>query len=296
VRSDRRRCGCGKAGETIVSRTNHRPNRTKRIGFVHKAVIVIPCLNERAHIGDLISWILQDTASLNRLIVVTDGGSTDGTGEILAEIAAPNPCVKVISNRRKLQSAGMKLGGPVLGEGRQWLVRLDAHAAYPKGYVASLIAEARRTDAASVVVSMVSQGTATFPARGCRCAEFGDRHGGAAHRRSGKPSLSTTAIMRCSILKQFIAVGGYDESLSHNEDAESISALPGSTCRSLEIFPCRTSVFARPRRNSCTVGTARSASIAGNKYFPRLWSARFFARPGSRISNSASSLWLRLSS
>jgi len=29
-----------------------------------KAVIVIPCLNERAHIGDLISWILQDTASL----------------------------------------------------------------------------------------------------------------------------------------------------------------------------------------------------------------------------------------
>jgi len=68
-----------------------------------------------------------------------------------------------------------------------------------QGYVASLIAEARRTDAASVVVSMVSQGTATFQRAVAVVQNSVIGTGGRRIGDRGKPSLSTTAIMRCSI-------------------------------------------------------------------------------------------------
>jgi succinoglycan biosynthesis protein ExoA len=114
----------------------------------------------------------------------------------------------------------VNLAARSFGEGRRWLLRIDAHAAYPQGYVERLIAEARRTGAASVVVSMVSQGTAIFQRAVAVVQNSMLGTGGAAHRRSGKAEFVDHGHHALFDLKQFLAVGGYDESLSHNEDAE----------------------------------------------------------------------------
>src|ERR1700755_1974986 len=95
-----------------------------------RVLIVIPCLNERAHIEQLIADTLANTASLDRLIVVADGGSTDGTMPLGAGIAAREPHVALLYNPKKIQSAGVNLAVRAFGAGRHWLVRLDAHADY----------------------------------------------------------------------------------------------------------------------------------------------------------------------
>jgi succinoglycan biosynthesis protein ExoA len=181
---------------------------------------VIPCLNESAHIGELIAHLVKDAAGLDLLVVVADGGSTDGTQEIVARLAGADSRIRLVRNPRRIQSAGVNLAVREFGEGREWLVRIDAHAAYPMGFISSLIAEARRTDASSVVVAMKSEGATCFQRAAAVAQNSVLGAGGAAHRRSGREGFVDHGHHALFDLKQFVSVGGYDEALSHNEDAE----------------------------------------------------------------------------
>jgi succinoglycan biosynthesis protein ExoA len=185
-----------------------------------KVLVVIPCLNERAHIAGLVDKMVQDSAGLDLLVVVADGGSSDGTLEAVGTIANADPRVRVISNVKRIQSAGVNLAARTLGEGRRWLVRIDAHADYPKGYISRLIQEASRTGAASVVVAMTSRGDACFQRAAAVAQNSVLGAGGATHRRGGKAEFVDHGHHALFELKRFLAIGGYDETLSHNEDAE----------------------------------------------------------------------------
>jgi succinoglycan biosynthesis protein ExoA len=181
---------------------------------------VVPCLNESAHIGKLLEWLTHDADNLDLLIIVADGGSTDGTTDIVAKIALSNPRVRLLSNPKRIQSAGVNLAVQLFGEDRRWLVRLDAHADYPKRYIATLITEARRTGAASIVVAMRSEGGTCFQRAAAAAQNSVLGTGGAAHRRSGSEGFVDHGHHALFDLKEFMAIGGYDDSLSHNEDAE----------------------------------------------------------------------------
>jgi len=240
-----------------------------------KVLIVVPCLNERDHIEKLLADVQSDTATLDRLIVVADGGSSDGTPEILAEIAARDATVKVIFNPKRIQSAGVNLAVRAFGEGRQWLVRLDAHARYPAGYIATLIAEARRTGAASVVVAMTSEGTGNFQSAVAAVQNSVLGAGGAPHRRAGKAQFVDHGHHALFDLRSFTAVGGYDESASHNEDAEFDLRLARAggkiwLTRAVEVvyFP-RHSIQALYRQYIC-YGRGRAATLVRHRKIPKL--------------------------
>lgn len=70
--------------------------------------VVIPCRNERRHIGDCVTSILaSDHAELE--VIVVDGLSDDGTRDILRELAK-DARVRVVDNPHKLTPFAFNLG------------------------------------------------------------------------------------------------------------------------------------------------------------------------------------------
>ena len=185
-----------------------------------RVLAVVPCLNERTHIARLLSDLVADTGELDLMIAVADGGSSDGTQAIVESIALAEPRIRLIHNAKRIQSAGVNLAVRQLGEGRRWLARIDAHAAYPKNFISTLIREARRTGASSVVVAMKSEGNNCFQRAAAAAQNSILGTGGAAHRRGGDEGFVDHGHHALFNLKQFEDTGGYDETLSHNEDAE----------------------------------------------------------------------------
>ncbi|WP_309089836.1 glycosyltransferase family 2 protein [Phenylobacterium sp.] len=185
-----------------------------------RAVIIIPCLNEAKAIAGVIARILDDQGLVDPLLLVADGGSTDGTREIVADIAARDPRVRLLHNPRRLQSAGINLAAESLDEARPWMIRVDAHADYPPNYVSTLISEARRTGATSVVVSMDTKGEGVFQRAAAAAQNSVLGTGGSAHRLAGEGRWVDHGHHALFRLDAFEAIGGYDESFSHNEDAE----------------------------------------------------------------------------
>jgi succinoglycan biosynthesis protein ExoA len=183
-------------------------------------LIVIPCLNEAAHIGALLAWLQDAATRLGASIVVADGGSTDGTLAILAHYAAEDERIRVVHNRKRIQAAGVNLAVREHGEGFDFLIRIDAHGRYPDDYCDRLTEEAAATGADAVVVSMETVGSglmqaATAAAQTSKLGTGGSRH---RHRNEGEwIDHGHHALMR---IAAFEAVGGYDETFSHNEDAE----------------------------------------------------------------------------
>ena len=187
---------------------------------LNRALIVIPCLNEADVIERVIQRVLDDDGLVEPLVLVADGGSTDGSREIVSDMAARDSRVRLLPNPGRLQSAGVNLAARLMGEDRPWLVRVDAHADYPRNYASTLISEARRTGAQAVVVAMETRGATPFQRAAAAAQNSRLGTGGAAHRlraSCGWVDHGHHALFnRCA----FDALGGYDESFSHNEDAE----------------------------------------------------------------------------
>ena len=193
-----------------------------------RVLIVIPALNEAAHIAGVLGFALGFAERAEGLVVVADGGSTDGTREIVRCRAADQRRLRLLDNPARLQAAAVNLAVERFGAGTEWLLRLDAHSAYPADYGDVLLSEARRTGADSVVVSMHAQGQGFLQRAVAEAQNSRLGNGGSAHRLAGEGAWvdhGHHALMR---IAAFRGVGGYDESFSHNEDAELDRRLTGA--------------------------------------------------------------------
>lgn len=183
-------------------------------------LVVIPTLNEQACIANILGKVLCDPSADKLLIIVADGGSTDGTVDIASQFATNFHNVQVMPNRARLQSAGINLAARQFGATRRWLIRLDAHADYPDTFVSTLMSEAARTGASSIVVAMKSVGASCFQRAAAAAQNSVLGTGGSAHRRDGAEGYVDHGHHALFDMNRFLALGGYDASQSHNEDAE----------------------------------------------------------------------------
>jgi succinoglycan biosynthesis protein ExoA len=192
-----------------------------RVGGGNHVLVVIPCLNEERNLERLVVGLIAPGAGYTTQIIIVDGGSTDGTAQVGRELAARFPNVLLLDNPKRIQSAAINLAVTTFGRAAEFLIRIDAHAGYPRDYCEVLIEEAERTQASSVVVAMKTVGTEWFQRAVARAQNSRLGNGGAAHRAIPKCGMWTEhghhALMR---IDAFSRVGGYDESFSHNEDAE----------------------------------------------------------------------------
>jgi succinoglycan biosynthesis protein ExoA len=185
-----------------------------------RALIVIPALNEIRHIESLLTQLLAEAGAIGGMIVVADGGSTDGTVALAKRYARLNTCVTVLHNPWRIQSAAVNLAVERFGDGHRYLIRIDAHGSYPAGYCAALIREAELRAADSVVVPMSTVGVGQFQRAVATAQNAMIGTGGSSHRtgKGGKwVEHGHHALMRVDAYRE---VGGYDEAFRHNEDAE----------------------------------------------------------------------------
>lgn len=194
-----------------------------------ETLIVIPCLNEEDHLEKLVRNLVATSSPQDTCIIIADGASTDRTPLIAQKLAAEFPHVHYLLNPKRLQSAAINLAVSTFGNGATYLIRIDAHADYPSNFCATLLEEAKHTTAQSVVVSMDTVGTSGFQKAVAAAQNSKLGNGGSAHRVPKKTSQEQDnsdgewvdhghhALMR---IDAFQTVGGYDETFSHNEDAE----------------------------------------------------------------------------
>ncbi|MBF9030313.1 glycosyltransferase [Rhodobacterales bacterium HKCCE3408] len=183
-------------------------------------LIVIPSLDEAAHIRRIVEQMSDAVGRHGGSVVVADGGSTDGTRAIVAEIAARDERVRLLHNPRRCQAAGINQAVDVHGSGHTHLIRVDAHSLYPDDFVDVLLAEAAATGAASVVVGMVALGEALLQRLCALTQNARIGNGGSRHRRRGDGAYVDHGHHALMDLTAFRAVGGYDPDFTHNEDAE----------------------------------------------------------------------------
>jgi succinoglycan biosynthesis protein ExoA len=184
-------------------------------------LVVIPTLNEAEAIERVLTDLCEDLPlGIPVRFVVADGGSTDGTPELVRRVCEARSNVYLLHNPKQRQAAGINLAVATYGDDADVVVRCDAHTLYPPGFIRRLIETMHRVDADAVVVPMDSIGRSCIQKAISWVSDTPVGSGGSAHRggrQSGFVDHGHHAAIR---MASFRRAGGYDESFTHNEDAE----------------------------------------------------------------------------
>lgn len=185
-------------------------------------LVVIPTLNEAAHIEQVLRELCVGLyAGAPVQFVVADGGSTDGTPDIVRGLSASWPWpLTLLHNPKKLQSAAVNLAVKHFGQGCDLLVRCDAHASYPTGFIHRLHESMVKHGADAVVVPMDSVGDSPWQKAVAWVSDTPVGSGGSAHRGGARSGFVDHGHHAAFSMASFCRAGGYDETFSHNEDAE----------------------------------------------------------------------------
>ncbi|MFS2007349.1 glycosyltransferase family 2 protein [Duganella sp. CT11-25] len=193
----------------------------QKMSSAPKVLVVVPTLNEEVMIESVLTTLFDGQGPVDgRLFVVADGGSTDATRGIVERIAAARGDVVLMDNPKRRQSAGINLALDTHGAGADILVRCDAHSVYPAGFIDKLIGSLADSGAQAVVVPMDSGGDNCVQRAVAWVSDTPLGSGGSAHRGGKASSFVDHGHHAAFLVSSFRRAGGYDESFSHNEDAE----------------------------------------------------------------------------
>jgi succinoglycan biosynthesis protein ExoA len=186
-----------------------------------RVLVAVPALNEQRHIEACLRSLIAGPFMQGVDVVVADGGSDDRTRAITFALMDEFPKLALIDNPGRLQSAALnRVVARCATSGHDILVRCDAHAVYPPGYVRDVAASLMRHGTASVATAMDAGGPTCFQRGAGWVADSWFGAGGARHRGGRRSMLVDHAHHAGFDLGWLRLLGGYDESFSHNEDAE----------------------------------------------------------------------------
>lgn len=194
--------------------------------------VLVPVLDEQAHLEQCVPAMLGQRLGDDVEFLFLDGGSSDGSREVLERIATADPRVRVLDNPLRTTPAALNLG---LREARgEFVARMDAHAHYPDDYLERGLRRLREGDAVSVSGPAIAVGDTGWSrvialALGTALGVGGARFRRPMTREQEVPS-GFTGLWRRDVLEQ---AGGWDPAAVGDEDTELAARLRKSGGRIL---------------------------------------------------------------
>ncbi|MEA2023393.1 MAG: glycosyltransferase family 2 protein [Actinomycetota bacterium] len=179
---------------------------------------VMPARNEERTIAAAIESLLAQAYEGSLDIVVAVAPSTDRTLEIVTDMATGTERVTVVENPVGTTPAG--LNAAIAAATGEVIVRCDAHAEIPDGYVAAAVHALQETGAVNVggVQNAVGIGLMQRAIAAAMSSPFGV--GDARFHMGGEAGFVDTVYLGVFRRDALDAVGGYDETLIRNQDYE----------------------------------------------------------------------------
>jgi glycosyltransferase involved in cell wall biosynthesis len=180
--------------------------------------VAIPVYNEAANIELIVREFLS-TAYPNLIeVFVADGGSTDGTQDIVKNVALEDARVKLLHNPLKVQSGGLNL---ILQESTgDIFLRADAHSDYAPDYIERCVEALLESKALNVGGAQRFAAKTPFQAGIALSSKSILGSGGAKYRDSNYNGYADTVYLGCFWKKALAEVSGYSTEATANEDAE----------------------------------------------------------------------------
>jgi succinoglycan biosynthesis protein ExoA len=180
--------------------------------------VIIPTFNEESHIAAVLEDMLgQEGLDADVEVLVTDGGSTDKTREIV-EAYASRGNVRLVDNPKRHQVSGYNIA---IKEARGSIICIvHAHARFSKTYLAACVEARERTGAANVggVVRHRGEGPIGEAIALAMSSPLGV--GDSKYRHTKREQWCDSVMGTFMDRRLFDEIGPYNESNVVNEDCE----------------------------------------------------------------------------
>lgn len=185
--------------------------------------VIIPVFNEERSILPCLESLLDgDYAGTHLEFVIADGGSEDRTLKKVEDFSRSHPEVriKVVHNPYRTQGHGLNLAIEKADHLSEIILRADAHAIYPKNYIADCVKTLREVDADNVGGVMVPVSVTPVQKAVAFCMSHPLGVGDARFHLGNYSGFVDTVYLGCFRRSVFERAGLFDPVMTPNEDAE----------------------------------------------------------------------------
>jgi len=202
--------------------------------------IVVPCRNEKDHIGTALDEILAQDPPLGGFeVIVADGMSNDGTREIVLQKELTDSRIRMIDNQVGFVSNG--LNAAIREAKGSIIVRMDAHTSYATDYVYRCVEVMKETSAENVGGPWIACGKGKIGKAIAAAFQSPFSCGGARGHDANYSGPVDTVYLGCWRREIFDRIGWFDEELVRNQDDEfnlRIVRSGGKVWQSTKIRSC----------------------------------------------------------
>lgn len=180
--------------------------------------VVMPVLNERRHLREAVTRVLDQQLDGELEVVLALGPSTDGTDEVARELAAGDPRVRLVGNPSGRTPNG--LNAAVAASTGDVVARVDGHAVLPPGYLQTAVTLLATTGADNVGGVMDARGVTDVELAVAAAMRSRLGVGSARFHTGGLAGPAETVYLGVFRRQALARVGGYDEHFERAQDWE----------------------------------------------------------------------------
>ncbi len=184
--------------------------------------IIVPARNEEKFIRGFLDSLLKQNYPKEKIeIILADGKSGDKTVKIAKEYFGRLSGLRIITNAKKITSAGLNLAIKAAKGGI--VARMDVHAEYPADYLSRLVSGLEKYQTGNIGPRVIaSPATDTLEAKAiafCLNSSFG-AFGSDFRLGADKPIETDTVFNGCWKKEIFEKIGYFNENLIRSQDLE----------------------------------------------------------------------------